>query len=587
MPFAVAPKLDCPHVTDVLSPTADLDNIFSQPCSHCDATENWLCTHCFSVNCSRYANSHGLTHFEDQAHPIVISLSDLSCYCYLCDSYIVSQELTPLVSHLHSLKFGSAPPVSENDLPSEEQVLESLISSLSVSGLTGSNILAAAELIRNANSIVCLVGAGLSVAAGIPDFRSEVSGLYAQIKQKFPYLDHPTHIFDLSFFESNPFPFYTLASLLIPSNVSPTLSHYFISYLDSIGKLLGCVSQNIDGLETISGISKDKLIQAHGSFDAVKCIKCGSIYPNSVLSIALKHSEPIYCNLNKCGGLLKPQVVFFGEALPPSFRTAIDWCRQADLIIVIGTSLQVFPFAHLVKFGHDDVARILINKTDIGPNESLKFEGRDLFLMGEADVMVKEILVQNDWLEEFDCFKAEHAFNGSIFEPIISDYEPIKFDCDDVIFLPCSLAPYSLSKFSLAILPSSKLALNIDEKDCCVALSDDEEHGVLGVLVKGDVKVLEKLKKERGYKIKFERKAVLTIKGMVDAFVPVADETEESYSTIISTVDCLLPVKNVVDDYSQYSLDLKFVWKYIGPYLPDLHWSRSFCLCNLEDVLIE
>mmetsp|Transcript_2136 Transcript_2136/g.4980 ORF Transcript_2136/g.4980 Transcript_2136/m.4980 type:complete len:185 (-) Transcript_2136:169-723(-) len=107
--FAVAPKDDCPHVTDCLQPLsayAHID-INSATCQNCpEADENWLCLTCAGVFCSRYKNEHGLFHFlENETHRVWLSFADLSFWCHTCDSYIVAPELVPLRKHFEAAKF--------------------------------------------------------------------------------------------------------------------------------------------------------------------------------------------------------------------------------------------------------------------------------------------------------------------------------------------------------------------------------------------------------------------------------------------------------------------------------------------------
>ena len=119
-------------------------------------------------------------------------------------------------------------------------------------------------------NIIVLTGAGVSTAAGIPDFRSPGTGLYDNL-QKYN-LPHPTAVFDISYFAENPQPFYTLAKELYPGKFNPTLSHYFIKLLNDKGLLLRNFTQNIDTLERAAQIPAEKLVEAHGSFAANHCL---------------------------------------------------------------------------------------------------------------------------------------------------------------------------------------------------------------------------------------------------------------------------------------------------------------------------
>jgi NAD-dependent SIR2 family protein deacetylase len=214
--------------------------------------------------------------------------------------------------------------------------------------------------------IVLLSGAGISVSAGIPDFRSPGTGLYANL-QKYN-LPHPTAVFELSYFRRNPAPFFMLAKELYPGVYRPTPTHMFIRALDEHGYLLRAVTQNIDGLELVAGLSPDKLIQAHGGFSRAACIDCHRAHTEAYVKEAVFADRIPRCTSSSCGGgLVKPAITFFGEGLPEEFgRAVVRDLPRADLLIVAGTSLQVQPFASLIGRVGKDVPRILINRECVG-----------------------------------------------------------------------------------------------------------------------------------------------------------------------------------------------------------------------------
>ena len=124
-----------------------------------------------------------------------------------------------------------------------------------------------------AKHIIVMVGAGVSVSAGIPDFRTPGTGLYSNL-QKYN-LPKPEAVFDVDFFAENPQPFYQLAKELFPGGYKPTRAHAFVRLLHEKGLLLRLFSQNIDSLETQAGIPADKVVAAHGNFDSAWCIGPG------------------------------------------------------------------------------------------------------------------------------------------------------------------------------------------------------------------------------------------------------------------------------------------------------------------------
>jgi NAD-dependent deacetylase sirtuin 2 len=215
-----------------------------------------------------------------------------------------------------------------------------------------------AQYIRSgaAKNIVVMTGAGISVSAGIPDFRSE-SGLYARLGEyDLPY---PQAIFELNYFRQKPGPFYKLAADLYPGLYAPTPTHHFIKLLHDKGLLLRCFTQNIDSLECAAGVPKEKVVAAHGNFDSARCLNGHGADVDEVEK-ACRAGTPLRCAA--CDEYIKPDIVFFGENLPRRFfECAQDDFELCDLLVVIGTSLVVHPFAGLIERPKEDVPRLLMN----------------------------------------------------------------------------------------------------------------------------------------------------------------------------------------------------------------------------------
>ncbi|KAG9315866.1 Sir2 family histone deacetylase Hst2 [Chiua virens] len=241
--------------------------------------------------------------------------------------------------------------------------------------------------------------AGVSTSAGIPDFRSPETGLYANLARlKLPY---PEAVFQIDFFRRNPVPFYTLAKELYPGRYRPTITHSFIKVLHAHNLLHTCFTQNIDTLERRAGVPEKKIIEAHGSFATQRCIDCKRPYDEEKIKKAVKDSAIPRCE--RCNGLIKPDIVFFGEALPPQFHVSIPSLRHADLLIVIGTSLTVHPFASLVDLVPNDCPRVLINLEDVG-----QFHRQDdVVLLGKCDEIVKRLCRELGWEEALEKAWAE------------------------------------------------------------------------------------------------------------------------------------------------------------------------------------
>jgi NAD-dependent histone deacetylase SIR2 len=240
-------------------------------------------------------------------------------------------------------------------------------------------------------------GAGISTSAGIPDFRSPDTGLYANLARlNLPYAEA---VFDIGYFRQNPLPFYILAHDLYPGKYKPTIAHCFVRLLSKKGLLLKLFTQNIDCLERGAGVPEDKIIEAHGSFASQSCIECKSAYPADMMKTAIEKKDVPYCISPHCSGLVKPDIVFFGEELPKKFHQTKMLPADADLCIIMGTSLTVQPFASLPNFCSNETPRVLINKERVG---ALGTRADDVLLLGDCDVGVRKLASALGWLDELE-----------------------------------------------------------------------------------------------------------------------------------------------------------------------------------------
>ena len=240
-------------------------------------------------------------------------------------------------------------------------------------------------------------GAGISTSAGIPDFRSPDTGLYANLARlDLPY---PEAVFDISFFRNNPLPFYTLAHELYPGKYRPTISHSFVRLLADKGLLLKLFTQNIDCLEREAGVADENIVEAHGSFARQRCIECKTPYSEDLMKRAITNREVPHCLAPQCNGLVKPDIVFFGEQLPDEFHKARSLPSRADLCIVMGTSLTVQPFASLPGLCSENVPRLLINSERVG---DLGCRADDVLLLGDCDDGVRKLASALGWEKELE-----------------------------------------------------------------------------------------------------------------------------------------------------------------------------------------
>ncbi|VDK49534.1 unnamed protein product [Cylicostephanus goldi] len=214
-------------------------------------------------------------------------------------------------------------------------------------------------------NIIVMSGAGISTSAGIPDFRSPGSGLYDNL-QKYNLPD-PQAVFDISFFRRNPEPFYDLCKQLFPETLNPTPCHFFVKLLHKKGILRRWFTQNIDSLEFITGVPDEKIVCAHGNHHTSTCLKCHKKYDMQWITDRIKDPACKVPKCEKCDGVVKPDIVFFGENLPERFfKCAIEDFPKCDLLLILGTSLVVQPFASMVNEVSEDVPRLLINREEAG-----------------------------------------------------------------------------------------------------------------------------------------------------------------------------------------------------------------------------
>ncbi|CAG9539951.1 unnamed protein product [Cercopithifilaria johnstoni] len=242
----------------------------------------------------------------------------------------------------------------------------------------------AVELFKRCSRILVLTGAGVSVSCGIPDFRSK-NGIYARLHIEYPDLPDPTAMFDINYFSKNPKPFFEFARELFPGRYEASMCHYFIKALEDNGKLLRNYTQNIDTLEQVAGIKR--IVQCHGSFATATCQNCGLKVDSEAIREDIDFGRVAMCRMcSQPEGVMKPDIVFFGEDLSDDFHEKMAEDRErVDLVVVIGSSLKVQPVALLPYNVSPEVPQILINR------ESLPHYASDIELLGNCDDIVAQL----------------------------------------------------------------------------------------------------------------------------------------------------------------------------------------------------
>jgi len=212
-----------------------------------------------------------------------------------------------------------------------------------------------ADMIKEAKSIVFFGGAGVSTESGVRDYRS-ADGLYNTVKE---YGVPPEIILSHDFFFDNTETFYDFYRKYFIIEVEPNNAHKVLAKLESAGKLKAVITQNIDGLHQKAG-SKN-VIELHGTAEQFDCVSCGKRGDSDKVLSEIKNKSIPKC---ECGGVMKPKVVLYGESLYEGVaESAIYHIENADMLIVGGTSLAVYPAASFVRYFRGKYI-VMINKSE-------------------------------------------------------------------------------------------------------------------------------------------------------------------------------------------------------------------------------
>ncbi len=221
-----------------------------------------------------------------------------------------------------------------------------------------------AEMIAGSKKLVVFTGAGISTESGIPDFRGP-DGLWTKVDPEDFTIDR-----FLRSGETRKKVWYYLVEGGLMTNSRPNRVHLAIAELEKMEKLSSVITQNIDNLHQRAGNDPKKVHELHGNMEWLVCLDCGERYDLEMMR--QKHPSPDHFPVcEKCTGLLKPGVVFFGEMLPPdTLRMAEQESEQCDLFMVIGSSLVVYPAAYMPLYAKQSGAKIVIvNMGQTGQDE--------------------------------------------------------------------------------------------------------------------------------------------------------------------------------------------------------------------------
>lgn len=233
-----------------------------------------------------------------------------------------------------------------------------------------SQIQRAAERIRQARFCIVFTGAGISTPSGIPDFRSANTGLWQR--------DNPMEVASLTTFRRQPERFFNWLRPLAEKmwQAQPNPAHTALAWMEQAGFVKGVVTQNIDGLHQRAG--SKQVVEVHGTLETLACQRCRKHFPETqfVEDFIHRRAVPI---CPTCRNILKPDIVLFEEALPPAaWDQAERWCQRADVILVIGSSLEVVPAALLPQMAVERGASlILVNFTPTHLDDQAEFIFQD------------------------------------------------------------------------------------------------------------------------------------------------------------------------------------------------------------------
>jgi NAD-dependent deacetylase len=221
-----------------------------------------------------------------------------------------------------------------------------------------------AREIRKRGEIVFFTGAGISTESGVPDFRSP-GGIWTKYS--------PVYFDDFVSSEEARARYWKMKREThnLYKKVKPNIGHYSIAAFEQRGQLLGLITQNVDGLHGIAGVSPEKMVELHGTDRKVSCLGCGkNLDPDPIYARLAENILPSPCD--DCGGLLKPATISFGQPMPQAaMKRAQEWSEAAEVFIVVGSSLVVQPAASFPIIAKQNSALLAIINRESTPLDHL------------------------------------------------------------------------------------------------------------------------------------------------------------------------------------------------------------------------
>jgi NAD-dependent deacetylase len=240
------------------------------------------------------------------------------------------------------------------------------------------DVLRAADLLRRGRANVVLTGAGVSTESGLPDFRSP-GGLWTGID--------PMRVASLGAFRQDPAAFHAFYRSRLDAlrHAAPNPAHRAIARLETMGIVQMVITQNVDGLHQQAG--SREVVEVHGNLREARCAGCGDVSPIAEMAARLGPDGVPRCA--RCQGVLRPNVVLFDETLPEAaYLRAEEACRRCEVLLVVGSSLEVYPVASLPDLARRGGARLLIVNREPTPYDP----AADIVLRGEAGTVLPRLV---------------------------------------------------------------------------------------------------------------------------------------------------------------------------------------------------
>lgn len=240
------------------------------------------------------------------------------------------------------------------------------------------NIKQAAELLKNSKYTTAFTGAGISVESGIPPFRGD-TGLWSK---------YDPIVLDINYFNTNPLESWTVIKEIFYDffgKANPNGAHLALAEMEDMGLIKNIITQNIDNLHQLAG--SNIVYEFHGNSHTLICTKCSVKYGINEIDLS---NLPLLCN--NCGGLVKPDFIFFGEGIPPiAYQKSVEAAQKADVFLIIGTTGEIMPASQIPHIAKQNGASII----EINPERS-NFTNSitDIFIQKKATIAMKQLLLE-------------------------------------------------------------------------------------------------------------------------------------------------------------------------------------------------